>query len=296
MNYNISILNFQDKECEIRVYPKSVSVDGFRCDDDGVIIERKRYEGDLMENPFTGVEEMIRDLDEMEKRRAESIRCSLYRTKSKIYQLARGEDWEWFITFTFDGSKIDRYSYDECSAFLSGWLQRIRCKHLEFDFDLKYMVVPEQHKDGAWHFHGIFANVSADIMDLYKAPWHDDYRVRAYKKGFSTAEPVKDQLAVSNYISKYITKDLVSVTRGKKRYWHTRNLHLPDRYLLDMNSMPQIRDMLTYMDGEDCYISEAEGPYGKIYYLNFKGDLDSLLDKLWPVWPGIHEMRLAANE
>ena len=63
MNYYISILDFRSKECEMRIYPKSIHVGGFRCDDYGVILERKTYQGDLMVNPFTDEEEYIKDLD-----------------------------------------------------------------------------------------------------------------------------------------------------------------------------------------------------------------------------------------
>ena len=230
MIYNMVLFSYKDRETELRLYPAPRYDDAVRCDDYGVIHDRFFYNGDCMENPFTGEYEMIKDLDEMERREAESIRCSLSRTKSKVMQLCRGENWEWFLTFTFSPEKVDRYNYEDTSSRLTDWLSGQRKKHTGDGLDLKYMVVPEKHKDGAWHFHGIFTGVKPSLFGLKQFPGHDDFRVQSWRSGFSAATRVKDELAVSNYIMKYITKDMVSVTPGKKRYWCSRNLSLPDRY------------------------------------------------------------------
>lgn len=44
--------------------------------------------------------------------------------------------------------------------------------------------------------------------------------------GFSTISKIENQKAVSNYICKYITKETVELSKGKRRYWVSKNLNL----------------------------------------------------------------------
>ena len=74
-----------------------------------------------------------------------------------IYKLAcNNKPWDYFVTFTFNSDKVDRYNFSEVSKKLSKWIDNIKqkygCK------DMGYIIVPEKHKDGAWHFHGLFKN------------------------------------------------------------------------------------------------------------------------------------------
>ncbi len=68
---------------------------------------------------------------------------SVNRTKRKIYDLARSCEWEYFITLTFDGSKIDRTNFKQCMAKVRVWLQNQR---RDYAPDLKFLIVPESHK------------------------------------------------------------------------------------------------------------------------------------------------------
>lgn len=53
------------------------------------------------------------------------------------------------------------------------------------------------------------------------------YNIGNWKFGFTTASKVIDSARASSYITKYITKDLCSVTKFKKRYWSSRNCDRP---------------------------------------------------------------------
>lgn len=82
---------------------------------------------------------------------------SLNRSKKMIYDYGRSNVWEWFFTFTFkENSNFDRTDYETCKKKMLQWLDNTRKKHCP---NMKYLVVPEQHKDGAWHFHGLFSDV-----------------------------------------------------------------------------------------------------------------------------------------
>ena len=42
-----------------------------------------------------------------------SLQTSLNRTKNTIYELSKSNDWEYFITFTFDPKKYDSTDYEQ---------------------------------------------------------------------------------------------------------------------------------------------------------------------------------------
>ncbi len=176
---------------------------------------------------------------------------NLNRTKDKIYKysMANNKDWEYFLTLTFDPKKVNRYSYDDCVKSMIKFFHLIRQQNK----GLKYIAVPERHKDGAYHFHALIGCApnlkiydtnkyaingfvrSADKMPknlLSKAT--KIYALKNYKYGFSDISKIKDTKRVSTYITKYITKDLCLNTEGKKRYWATRNLNLPSEELLNL--------------------------------------------------------------
>ena len=160
---------------------------------------------------------------------------SLNRTKNKIYTYARCIKWDWFVTFTFSPEKVNRYDFDECSRVVRRWLnnQRVNAP------DLHYLVVPEQCKDGAWHFHALLANTgkikftNSGIRQKGKIV----YNMPKWSKGFSTATAVDNVFSVSKYIGKYITKDLCEITKGKQRYFVSQNLPDPEEstFLIDEN-------------------------------------------------------------
>ena len=174
--------------------------------DDGTTLEGHEVEG------FTTTEECFRR--------------SRNRTIKSIYDIARSDAWEWFFTLTFTKEKIDRYDYSQVSKKLSYWLNNMRKKCP----DMKYIVVPEQHADGAWHFHGLFKDV--EELD-FRFSGHYDKKGRkifnclSYKWGFTTATEITDYRKASSYLCKYITKELCLNTSGKKRYWVSRNVKRP---------------------------------------------------------------------
>lgn len=183
-------------------------------------VERRKQDDSKWEIcPFTG--ERVRVQTDLDWQRSQ--RVSLNRTVNRLYYLARSNYWDWFVTLTFDPEKVDRYDYSACVKKLSLWLNNCRKKCS----DMGYLVVPEQHKDGAWHFHGLFSN--CDGLGFVNSGKRDEdgkpiYNIGAYKLGFTTATKVVDLERVSKYICKYVTKDLCAVTFGKKRYWASKNL------------------------------------------------------------------------
>lgn len=177
---------------------------------------------DCWENPFTGEFEkmppIVSDTD-----RERSAKVSMNRTINRVYHLARSNIWDWFITLTFNPEKVNRYDYDICVKKLKNWLDIVRRSCPDF----RYIIVPEKHKDGAFHFHGLIAD--CDGLNFVETSLFDEsgrriYNIGKYKLGWTTATQVADNEKVTKYLSKYITKDVCSVSFGKKRYWCSRNL------------------------------------------------------------------------
>ena len=148
---------------------------------------------------------------------------SMKRTKKAVYDYSRANEWEWFVTLTIDKKKMDRYDYEVVSKRVSKWLEKMRERHCK---EMVYIGVPEQHKDGAWHFHFLMTGIEGmKLNDGGERTKDGDviYNVGRYKYGWSTATKIKDSHKTANYIGKYITKDMCKLNAGRKRYWHSKN-------------------------------------------------------------------------
>lgn len=241
MVYNVKVLKYRDGVIDTRIYNHSITVDQIKK-----VVKEKR-----------------------KRKRAEedNQRRSVSRAKQSIYELARNGVWEWFVTLTFAGDKVDRYDYDAVTKKLSVWLNNLRKKSPE----LEYLFVPEQHKDGAYHFHGLMSHLeNVQILDSgRRSKGEVIYNLRAYKYGFSTMTKVIDNAAVTRYIAKYVTKDLLKYIGSKKRYWASRNLERPTVHLLELDQLERCN--LWQELEEDCtYRNEASSEYITVQYYQSK--------------------------
>lgn len=175
-----------------------------------------------------------------------SALSSQKRTKQTIIDLSKNNNWEYFITITFDKEKIDRYNYDIITKKLSQKINNIKKSKCP---NLSYIIVPELHKDGAFHFHGLFSNVGdLKIIDSGKKSQNQTiFNLPDFNLGFTSATKVVDTKKVSYYISKYITKELMNHTFNKKRYWRSKDLLIPKEKvsLLSNDTLTTFEDVLT---------------------------------------------------
>lgn len=191
-----------------------------------------------------------------------SIKRSMRRTKQVVHDLAKSNDWEYFFTLTFDPMKVDSFNYEEVTRKLSQWLKNIRKKCPK----LKYIVVPEHHKSGRWHFHGLFVNCD-DLKFVDSGKKTDKgqpiYNVDNYRYGFSTAIRLSSIDAITTYITKYITKELCELTRSKKRYWASRNCDRPIEYKYLIEGFEKdVDDMFN----AEVHERKSENGYQKVRY------------------------------
>lgn len=172
----------------------------------------------------------VRDREE-EQHYDAKLNEAFCRAKSLVLQYALCNPWDYFFTGTLDETKLNRHDLDAYRQKLS---QFIRDKRKEYGTQVQYLLIPEQHRDGAWHIHGMLANLPGPALRRFHRPepWKlvnseylnwPDYQ---QKFGFCSLGPIKHPVATSFYITKYVSKELSrrGGDLGKHLYFHSRPL------------------------------------------------------------------------
>lgn len=237
--YNLRVIEYPTGY-QVRRYDHTVFDLGECLSGDVAVCERVQY--DLPVDEWINTDFDFDTLeDDYQDRLDESVRASLARTKNMIFYLARSNVWDWFVTLTLDPERIDRYDFALVSKKVRKFFNNLRRKAPS----LYYLIVPERHKDGAWHLHGLLGG--CDGLSFVDSGVQFDgepvYNFVDWRFGFSTATAVRDTRRVSGYISKYITKSLVIETKGLQRYWVSKNCYRAEvkDYLVGPAMMEQIR-------------------------------------------------------
>lgn len=176
----------------------------------------------------------------------DSVKRSKRRARAAVFDYARASQLGVFVTFTLDKNKIDRYDKDLIFKKLRYWLDNnVRRR------GLAYIVVPEYHKDGALHFHGLI-NEALTLVDSgtvkrngrkkpYKPRTEAErkklidngakiiYNLPEWDYGFTTAVKIGDTLIdrykTYQYVCKYITKSEEKI--GGRWYYSGGALRAP---------------------------------------------------------------------
>lgn len=168
----------------------------------------------------------------------EKEESNISRARSKIWEYASCNKFDYFITLTLDKNKMDRYDLEE---FIKKLGQYIRNNRRKTGSNIQYLLIPEQHKDGAYHMHGLINGINKDDLVLFTQNDNVSKLIKIYlglgrliynwvpyqeRFGFVTVEKIKDRNAVAKYITKYVKKDLgLSVKEmSKKSYYCSRGL------------------------------------------------------------------------
>ena len=90
---------------------------------------------------------------------------NLIRRRQNISDLAYAngcvKPWEYFVTLTFDDKFVEcSYSHEKVTNYLTRWLNNQKHQNPS----MRYLLVPELHKSGRIHFHGIFSDVPNWIL------------------------------------------------------------------------------------------------------------------------------------
>lgn len=174
---------------------------------------------------------------------------SMRRAAGRVRDLALCNDFRWFVTLTLDPAKIDRRDMGALTHVLNRWSDnRVRRK------GLRYILVPERHKDGAIHLHGFFNDalplVDSGTVSLpggkprkprsrkQREEWLSAggkivYNIPDWSLGFSTAlQLTGDYHAAVAYVCKYVRKQQEKI--GGRWYYSGGKLQEPEVSYLDI--------------------------------------------------------------
>lgn len=211
----LKVLGYGDNKYIKLVQLKNVKNPGFEDE------EQKIIDTDKSQNDFK--------LDE-----------AISRARSKIFELAICNPWDYFFTGTLDKDKYDRADLAKFHKDFTKWLQN---QGRKYGCKIDFLLIPELHSDmQSWHIHGLLRGVPVDDLKQFvigdtmgkgiaeKVIKGDIlYNWISYQKkfGFCDLAPIKNPVAVSKYITKYITKNLTrSVSDvGAHMYYRSRGLN-----------------------------------------------------------------------
>lgn len=163
--------------------------------------------------------------------KAKTVRSasSVSRLKSRVQELILCNQWNCFVTFTLDKTKRERNSLDSFDALTRHlkYIRQVRCP------ELRFMLLLEQHKNGCYHGHSLMylpADFIADefiINDNGYFEWVDI----SSRFGYMSIKPYDGTLRACNYVTKYVTKDLIPgrvlrTSKGLNKPYVIRNLSI----------------------------------------------------------------------
>ena len=149
---------------------------------------------------------------------------NLIRAKMKVFEYAMCNEFSHFVTLTLDKNKYDRYNLKKYVKDLGQFIRDYRKK---YKVDIQYLLIPEEHEDGAWHMHGLIKGIPSNHLEKNKNGYLD-WKAYSSKFGYMSIDSIRCMEAVSKYITKYITKTIKTgkgvTEKNQKLYYVSRGL------------------------------------------------------------------------
>lgn len=118
----------------------------------------------------------------------EEVRAdSLKRAKDKIQDIVLCNNFDYFVTLTFNPQKVDSFNVDEVKNAIKNWLNKGVQRR-----NYSYIAIPEYHKSGRIHLHAL---MSGDLLLSDSGHRHNGkiiYNITDWQEkfGFCTAIPI----------------------------------------------------------------------------------------------------------
>lgn len=188
----------------------------------------------------------------------EKLDNSFSRARSAVKQYGLCNPWQYFVTLTLDKTKYNRNDLGKFKSDLSQFVRDMRKKYKQEGSErLSYLFVPENHKDGAWHMHGLIYGLPAAATSPFIRGKHPKKLIDGgylnwtdYEKkfGFVSLGVIRDQTATVLYATKYINKSIeaLSELKGEHLYMVSRPLKKAEK----------IADVFLHCDELDKVASE----------------------------------------
>jgi len=165
-------------------------------------------------------------IDFRKNKEGEKAQRSIARVREKIYRIVEanrggfGKCKAVFFTLTDREQQTD---IKIANKSIKALMRRLKN---DLGYKPKYIIVPEKHKSGAIHYHGVFFNLPfIDIIHFKDDLW---------QKGYVDLQIPKKIKSVARYLSKYLTKDTFSsLPKNEKAYFCSRGLSRPSDSFTD---------------------------------------------------------------
>ncbi len=171
---------------------------------------------------------------------------AIRRARAKVRDYALCSGMTHFVTLTTSPDQVDRYDDQEVVRKMRRWADNYVQR-----YGMAYVIIPERHKDGAIHFHGLLRAENVKMIDSgtisgirakparpkddrQRAAWlekggHIVYNLPGWRLGYSTAIALYGSYdAAVAYTCKYIGKDIRSDKIGGRWYYSGGQLAGPE--------------------------------------------------------------------
>lgn len=187
---------------------------------------------------------------------------SVSRLKSRVQELILCNNWNCFVTFTLDKSKRNRDSIDtfeDLTRHLK-YIRQTRCS------ELRYMLLLEQHKNGGYHGHALMYLPADFIADefIINANGYFEWVDISYRFGFMSIKPYDGTLRACNYVTKYVTKDLIPgrvlrTSKGLNKAYVIRNISIGiSSNVSNVFRSEYVISVLMSVDSFECYYNNFD--------------------------------------
>ena len=151
---------------------------------------RKKGFEELIENPKKG------------SKNTEKLSNNITRAKTTIREYALCNKWDFWCTFTINPRKYNRYHLDD---YIKDFTEFIHNYNRRKEEKCRYLFIPEQHKDGAWHIHGFISGIAETDIYINKFGYFA-WKQYEEKFGFISMTKLDDDIErLASYCLKYIS-------------------------------------------------------------------------------------------
>ena len=187
---------------------------------------------------------------------------SVSRLKSRVQELILCNNWNCFVTFTLDKCKRNRDSIDtfeDLTRHLK-YIRQTRCS------ELRYMLLLEQHKNGGYHGHALMYLPADFIADefIINGNGYFEWVDISSRFGYMSIKPYDGTLRACNYVTKYVTKDLIPgrvlrTSKGLNKAYVIRNVSIGiSSNVSNVFRSEYVISVLMSADSFECYYNNFD--------------------------------------
>lgn len=201
---------------------------------------------------------------------------NLSRAQRTIRDLILCNKFDYFCTFTFNSHKVDRYDFGVCKKKITDVFKNYKDRYSN---DFRYVIVPEFHKDGGVHFHGLVRGIREEDFTVPEYIWkrdkktdeltkvpntrkYVDWQYYSKKLGFFSCSRIKNYEKCARYVSKYVTKDLINLKLGQRVFMASTGLNRPE-LVFDADDVPKMFGVADFSN-DFVEIKESSESFGML--------------------------------